>query len=354
MNSFVYNASPSRVIFGFGTRAQIAEEIRALGIKRALVLTTPRQTEYISEVISSLGMLYAGIFSDATMHTPLDVTERALEMVRNLEIDGLVAVGGGSTIGLSKAIALRTDLPQVVLPTTYSGSEMTTILGQTENGLKTTLRSSKVLPETVIYDVELSLGLPVNISGTSGMNAIAHAIEALYASDANPITSLLAEDGIRALASSLPKIMQQPTNLESRSEALYGAWLCAMCLAQVSMGLHHKLCHTLGGMFKLPHAETHSIVLPHATAYNMPFASATLARAAQALGSSDVPSALFDLVKSLGAKLALRDLGMPEEGIEQALELAVKNPYPNPRPLEREALKSLLTRAWHGDEPVID
>jgi alcohol dehydrogenase class IV len=354
MNSFVYHALPSRVIFGVGTRAQITEEARALGIKRALVLTTPRQTEYINEVISSLGMLYAGTFSNAAMHTPVDVTEGALEMIQQLKIDGLIAVGGGSTTGLSKAIALRTDVPQVILPTTYSGSEMTGILGQTENGLKTTIKSLKVLPETVIYDVELSLGLPVKITGTSGMNAIAHAIEALYAPDANPITSLMAEAGIRALASSLPKIGQQPTNLEFRSEALYGAWLCANCLAQVSMGLHHKLCHTLGGTFGLPHAETHSIILPHATAYNAPFASETLAPAVRALGSSHVPKALFDLAKNLGAKLALHDLGMPEEGIEQALELAIKSPYPNPRPLERAAIKALLTRAWHGAEPIID
>src|SRR5262249_49398149 len=161
----------------------------------------------------------------------------------------------------------RTDLPQIVVPTTYAGSEMTPILGETAGGAKTTQKTLKVLPEVVIYDVELTLSLPVAISGVSGMNAIAHAIEALYAQDANPVIELMALEGIRALAGALPRIAEAPKDVEARSDALYGAWLCGVCLGSVGMALHHKLCHTLGGSFGLPHAETHTVVLPHATRY---------------------------------------------------------------------------------------
>ncbi len=204
-------------------------------------------------------------------------------------------MGGGSTTGLGKAIALRTDLPQIVLPTTYAGSEMTPILGETRDSAKTTLRDPKVLPEVVIYDVELTLGLPASVSAASGMNAIAHAVEALYARDRNPLISLAGEEGVAALARALPKILDAPRDHEARSEALYGAWLCGVCLGTVGMALHHKLCHALGGSFGLPHAETHAIVLPHAAAYNAPAAPAALACVARALGTDDAARGLDDL-----------------------------------------------------------
>ena len=181
-----------------------------------------------------------------------------------------MALGGGSTIGLAKAIALRTDLPQIAIPTTYAGSEMTPILGETKDGRKTTQKSMKVLPEVVIYDVDLTMTLPAGLSGTSGINAIAHAVEALYAEDANPIISVLAEQSIAALGRALPQIAADPSDREARSDAQYGAFLAGACLGSVGMALHHKLCHTLGGTFDLPHSETHTIVLPHALAYNAP------------------------------------------------------------------------------------
>ena len=200
------------------------------------------------------------------MHTPTDVTERGLARARELDADCLVALGGGSTTGLGKAIALRTDLPQVAVPTTYAGSEATPILGETVGGRKTTLRSPKVLPEVIVYDVDLTLTLPASLSATSGINAIAHAVEALYAKEANPVVSMLATAGIAALARALPRIAADLRDLDARSDALYGAWACGTCLGSVGMALHHKLCHVLGGTFDLPHAETHAVVLPHAVA----------------------------------------------------------------------------------------
>jgi alcohol dehydrogenase class IV len=253
---------------------------------------------------------------------------------------------------LGKALALRTGINQLCIPTTYAGSEMTPILGETKDGLKTTVRSNDVLPESVIYDVDLTLSLPASLAATSGINAIAHAVEALYARDRNPVISLMAEEGIRALADALPCIVATPGDREARSQALYGAWLCGVCLGTVGMALHHKLCHTLGGTFDLPHAETHTIVLPHALAYNAPLVPDAVVRIARAIGTSDAAQGLYDLARRLNAKLALRDIGMPESGIDRAAELAVTNAYWNPRPLERNAIRELIAQAWAGTAPV--
>ncbi|MBN8939200.1 MAG: maleylacetate reductase [Rhizobiales bacterium] len=351
VGSFVYGALPARVVFGSGTLATLPEEVARLGGKRALVLTTPHQAAEGERIAHLLGPLSAGVHSGAVMHTPVEVTAAALETLRGMGADCVVSLGGGSTIGLGKALALRTGVDQIAVPTTYAGSEMTPILGETKDGVKTTVRSLDVLPETVIYDVDLTLTLPAGLTGTSGINAIAHAVEALYAQDRNPIVSLMAEEGIRALAGALPRIVQTPSARDARAEALYGAWLCGSCLGSVGMALHHKLCHTLGGSFDLPHAETHTVVLPHAAAYNAAAAPDALARVAGALGVADAAQGLFDLAGRVGAVRALKDLGMAEAGIDQAADLVVKNPYWNPRPIDRAAIRDLIARAWAGDRP---
>lgn len=348
---FVYNALPGRVVFGSGTLGRVADEVRALGCGRALVLSTPQQAESAAALARQLGELSAGVFDQAAMHTPVEVTERALAVVRGREVDCTVALGGGSTTGLGKAIALRTDLPQIVIPTTYAGSEATPILGETRDSRKVTQRTLKVLPEVILYDVDLTLSLPPALSATSGMNAIAHAVEALYTQDANPVISLLAEQGIAALARALPHIMLNPLDREARADALYGAWACGVCLGAVGMALHHKLCHVLGGAFNLPHAETHTVVLPHAVAYNTPAAPRAMARAAAALGVANAAQGLFDLARRLGAPTALRDIGMPESGLDLAVELATAAPYWNPRPVEPVSLRALLEEAFHGRRP---
>ncbi len=350
---FIYTGHPARVIFGFGTTARLPEELARLGKQRALVLATPAQKAEAESLLALLGPAGAGIFAGAAMHTPVDVSELATKQADALSADVLVAVGGGSTIGLSKAIALRTDLPQLVLPTTYAGSEMTPIIGQTENGVKRTRTTLKVLPEVVIYDVEQTLGLPVGMSGTSGMNAMAHAIEALYARETNPIISALAIEAIRSLARALPIIAKVPGDRDARADALYGAWLCGICLGSVGMALHHKLCHTLGGSFDLPHAETHTIMLPHALAYNAPAIPDVMKKLTDVLGT-DPSGALFDLARAIRAPAALSQIGMPEDGIGKAVESAFANPYWNPRPLEKEAITTLITRAHSGERPVID
>ncbi len=351
MDPFVYNANPGRVIFGGGTLSRLPAEVERLGLTRVLVLATPVQESYAQDIARRIGARSAGVFADARMHTPVEVTERAMAAVAAQHIDGLVAVGGGSTTGLAKAIALRTDLPQIVAPTTYAGSEMTPILGETQAGRKVTQSSPRILPEVVIYDVDLTFTLPVAQSVTSGINAIAHAVEALYTREANPLISMLAESAIAALAGGLPGIARNPTDREARTQALYGAWLAGICLGSVGMALHHKLCHTLGGLYDLPHAETHTAVLPHAVAYNRDAAPQAMRAVARAMKVDEPATGLYDLAASLGAKMALRDLGMPQRGIAEAAAVALSNPYWNPRPLEQAGIHSLLASAYDGTRP---
>jgi alcohol dehydrogenase class IV len=261
-------------------------------------------------------------------------------------------VGGGSTTGLAKAIALVSTLPILSVPTTYAGSEMTPIWGITEGGRKTTGRDPRVLPKTVLYDPCLTVTMPAMLSATSGMNSIAHCVEALYAQDANPITSLMAAEGIRAFARALPEVAKQPGNLDARAEALYAAWLAGSTLGAVAMGLHHKLCHTLGGSFNLPHAEAHTVILPHATAYNRAAVPDAMRIIAAGLGADDAAQGLWDLARRIGAPTSLREIGMPADGLERAARLATENPYYNPRPVEYAGVRQLLEDAYQGRRPA--
>jgi alcohol dehydrogenase class IV len=351
MQPFVYNGLPSRVVFGRGTLSRLSEELAHLGCSRALVLATPQQQQQAQDVLQQLGDKGVGVYANAAMHTPVEITDDAMQVVKEREVDCTIAIGGGSTIGLGKAIALRTGLAQIAIPTTYAGSEMTPILGETRDGEKTTQRTLDVLPETVIYDVDLTLTLPAGMSGTSGINAIAHAVEALYARDGNPVIALMAEEGIAALARSLPVIANDLSNVDARADALYGAWLCGACLGSVGMSLHHKLCHTLGGSFNLPHAETHTIVLPYAVAYNASAAPQAMMRIQRALGCDDAATGLYDLGRAVGAPSALSELGFGISDVDKATAMATRNPYWNPRDLTVDGIARLLSNAQAGLRP---
>ena len=303
-------AKYQRVLFGVGSRNTVADEVRRLGCSRALILSTPPQSSSALDLAAALNDMSAGVFSRAAMHTPVEVTEDALRHVQEINADCIVAIGGGSTTGLGKAIAYRTDLPQIVIPTTYAGSEATPILGQTEDGVKTTLTDRKVLPEVILYDPELVATLPVGMTVTSALNAMAHAAEALYARDKSEDSSQLAIDGLTSFVKSLPKVMLDPEDLAAREETQRGAWACGAVLGRVGMALHHKLCHTLGGSFELPHAETHAIILPHAIHYNAQAVPGLLAPVTDLLDGSSPGMALWQFAKSMGAPLALRDLGL--------------------------------------------
>lgn len=348
------NAKKQQVFIGNGARHEARRHVDALGAKRALILSVPGQSDLALDIAGHLGHSAAGVYSRAAMHTPVEVTRHALDHLTSVKADCLVSVGGGSTTGLGKALALRTDLPQIVIPTTYAGSECTPILGQTENGVKTTLNDSKVLPEVVLYDPELVVTLPVEFSVASGFNALAHAAEGLYARDRDEDSSRLAVEGLETFAHSLPAVVRDPNDLDARAATLKGAWACGTVLGAVGMALHHKLCHTLGGSFDLPHAQTHAVVLPHAVAFNEAEVADQLRPVADAFGGSDsgVGRALWRFAGEVDAPRALADLGLRESDLERAADLAVRNPYWNPRPIERGAVSELLQNAWRGREPA--
>lgn len=351
MQPFIYSAPASRVIFGVNALSHLEREVVQLGAERALVLCTREQRESAEQIAKILGSRAAGIYAEATMHVPIECARAARAEAERLGADCAISIGGGSTTGLAKAIALESSLPIISIPTTYAGSEMTSIYGLTEGGVKRTGRDPRVLPRVVIYDPTLTTSMPIGLTAASGMNAIAHAAEGLYAQDANPVVSLMAEEGIRAMAAGLRRVILEPDNLEVRSQCLYGAWLCGIVLGSVGIALHHKLCHTIGGSFNLPHAETHTIVLPHSIAFNAPATPDAMHRIARALGSTSAASGLFELVRALKLPHSLREIGFKPEDIDKAAGLAMRNPYWNPRPFSQQDIRELLERAYVGDCP---
>jgi alcohol dehydrogenase class IV len=350
MHTFTFDQPGYRVIFGVGTIDQLPQEVERLGT-RALVVSTPAELPFAQDAARRLGDLAAGMFTDAVMHHPIEIIRAARDRAKQVNADCYVTIGGGTTTGTGKAIALETGMPVIAVPTTYAGSEMTPIYGLTEGGVKRTGRDRKVLPKAVIYDARLTVSLPPLVSATSGINAMAHCVEGLYAFDGNPIVTLMAAEGIRALARALPAVVKEPANLEARSDALYGAWLAGIVLGTASIGIHHKLCHTLGGTFNLPHADVHTVVLPYATAYNRDYAPEAMRLAAAALGAPDAAQGIYDLNVRLGAPTSLKQIGMPADGLDRAAELATQNQYPNPRPIEYAAIRELLENAFNGIRP---
>ena len=350
VHRFTYASHTQRVVFASGALLTAEAEAGTLGSKRALVICMPEQRDLGERVADLLRERTAGVHDGAIAHVPSDAARTAGRIASELGADCLVAAGGGSAIGLAKAVALKTGLPILAIPTTYAGSEMTPIYGLTDNGEKKTGKDWSVLPRTVIYDPDLTRSLPAAVAGASALNAMAHAAEALYAPDANPISSLMAEEGIRALGRALPHVgtANEEKQRGARAGALYGAWLCGTVLGQVGMGLHHKVCHTLGGTFNLPHAETHAVILPHALAYNALAAQDAMRRIATALNAQSAPAGVWQLARAVGAPSSLRDIGMQGRDLDRACDLVMLGQYPNPRALERITIRQLLQGAYEG------
>jgi maleylacetate reductase len=355
MRSFTYDALPGRIVFGAGaSREKLAEEVVHLGAERVLLVATERQKEFAEKLVVSLAGRVVGGFTDVRPHVPIEVARAARSLARESGADCLLSVGGGSTTGTAKAIALEEPLPIIAVPTTYAGSEMTPIWGLTEAQRKTTGTSVDVLPKVVVYDPELTVSLPPFITGPSAMNAIAHCVEALYAPGANPITSLIAEEGVRALARGVPVAVRSPEDLQGRSETLYGAYLAGTALAVAGAGLHHKICHVLGGTYDLPHAEMHTVVLPHTVAFNEPAIPDVIDRVAGALGAESTAVGLYDLAERIGAPTALKDIGMKEENLDEAVSLVLeKAPKDNPRPVNEADVRAVLEDAYAGRRPEV-
>ncbi|MCZ6502536.1 MAG: maleylacetate reductase [Gammaproteobacteria bacterium] len=351
MLSFDYQALPWNIVFGVGSLQRLPEELAKLGYRRAMVLTTPRRGEQGQKIVELLAEHAVSLFDRAVMHVPVATVEQAIAEMDRTGADCSVSLGGGSTTGLGKALALKKQLPNIVIPTTYAGSEMTNIWGMTEHGRKLTGRDNAVVPKLTIYDPELTLGLPPRIAGPSGLNAMAQAAVNVTAAKINPMVSMMALEAVRLLSRSLPKIINNPQDLEARSEALFGASLAGASLGTGVTSLHHRLCHTFGGSFNTPHAETHTILLPHSIAYNALATSEGTRQLASAMGVKDAAVGLFELAKAVGAPTSLKEIGFREEDLDRAAAIATEKPLNNPEPVTEASIRRLLEDAYMGFEP---
>jgi alcohol dehydrogenase class IV len=349
--SFIYDVIPGRVVFGAGSRRSLREEASQLGSERVLVIASPEEDALAEDVQSILGDLVVGRFSDVVQHVPVSKAREAILAVREGRADTIVTVGGGSATGFGKAISLETEVKSIALPTTYAGSEMTTIWGLTDGDRKQTGKDPRVKPDLVVYDPELTLTLPPEIAGPSGMNAMAHSVEALYGPGANPVISAMAIESIRALYVGLPRVTSAPDDLQGRTEVLYGAYLAGVALATGGTALHHKTCHVLGGMFNLNHGDMNAVLLGHVLAYNAPAIPDQMEAIGTALELKDVPVGLFELSKSIGAPTSLEAIGMPASGIGAAVDRLVVEAAANVRPLEKESVRKMLEDAYSGCTP---
>ncbi|TDP94850.1 maleylacetate reductase [Labedaea rhizosphaerae] len=345
---FDHDTLAQRVRFGSGlAAANLAAEAEALGAARLMVISSPSSRAVATRIAADVPV--AHWHDEVVMHVPVEVASRARAAAAAHEVDALVSVGGGSATGLAKAVALTTGLPIVAVPTTYAGSEATSVWGLTENARKTTGTDPRVLPRTIVYDAALTVGLPVELSVASGLNALAHCVDTMWAPRTDPINQALAAEGIRALHIGLPAVTADPAGLDGREHALYGAHLAAVAFASAGSGLHHKICHVLGGMFDLPHAQTHAVVLPHVLAFNAPSAPSAERRIAAAFDAPSAVDGLAQLRAQLDAPRALRDYGMPAAGIDAAAAAVLAAvPAGNPTPVTLENLTTLLRAAWEG------
>lgn len=354
MRAFVYDALPGRVVFGNGTFDQVGAELERLGATRVLVIADQSAAAHADLVAAELGWRVVGRIDDVRVHVPIEHADAARALATSSDADCLLSIGGGSATGLAKAVALTHRLAILAVPTTYAGSEVTPIWGLTEGARKQTGRDPVVQPRTVIYDPVLTLSLPPAIAGPSGMNALAHCAEALYADAASPVASLMAEEGIRVLANGLPQIIRDPDDLEARGDVLMGSYLAGASFASAGSGIHHKICHVLGGAYDLPHAETHTVILPHALALVAPREPEAMARIAAAVGNPDVPGAIYDLAVTLGAPVSLAAIGMPANRLDEATELIVEALANTSHPADDSAVRVLLTDAQVGRRPSFD
>jgi alcohol dehydrogenase class IV len=348
LRDFVYNQPAVRVVFGTGTVSSLRQELERLELNRPLFISTPGRLDDASAAAGTLAPMTTAIHAKAVMHVPVETIAASRDAAKLHHADSIVAFGGGSAIDTSKAVGLELGIPVVAVATTYGGAEVTPFYGFTEDGIKKGKRDRKMLPKTVIYDPALTITLPPEVSGPSGVNAIAHCVEGLYARDTNPMMTLLAAEGIRSLARALPMVVKEPSNLEARSDALYGAWLAGAVLGSVGMAVHHNISHVLGGTFGLIHANAHTVVLPHAVRFNRDAAPEAMRIIADALDARDAAQGIFDLEVRIGAPTSLRQIGMREDQLNRAAKIVVEHPYYNPRLVDFAGIRQLLQNAYEG------
>jgi maleylacetate reductase len=352
--SFTRDTLPGRIVFHEGALNDVRDELQRLGAQRVMLIVAEYDHHLAQQAQRAVADRLHMVWDEIRQHVPRELAERASTAATAKDIDALVTVGGGSTIGLGKAVAVNTGLPLVCVPTTYSGSEMTPIYGLTSDNDKKTARDARALPKVVIYDPRLLVTLPPDAVGPSAMNALAHCAEALWAPGPDPITNALALDGARRISRHLRGAYRE-ADVAARGQVLIAACLAGTALGTVGTSIHHALCHLLGGMFDTPHALTHAIVLPYAVKFVRPAVPGAVARLAAAMDtvSEELPAAIWSLGRSVGTPQGLRAIGISESQIEQAVEVALAKGLTSPRPLNRSLVHRLLEGAWRGMSPSV-
>ncbi len=346
---FTYRSDPVRIVFGAGAIAELPAEADFHNMSRLMVLCSPSRADFARRVTAPIADRCITFCDASAPNMPREVFERIVDDIKRQKLDGFVVIGGGSPIGLAKAAAATTKIPYIAVVTTYSGSEMAARwrIGIADDRISGD--GPAALPATAIYDPELTLDLPPRFSAASGMNAMAHAVESLYGIDTNPIVQAMAEEAIKRLGSSLPRLVQNPRDLDARTEVLYGAWLAANFRAEV--GLEHAIAQRVRQWFNLDHAHTHAVATPYAIGFNSAAAPDAMARIQRALGVSDAARGLYDLNVRLGLPTGLRGLGMREEDIGKAVDIVAAVKISHPRPVSKADLAEVIRQAFFGEPP---
>jgi len=381
MQEFRYTGFAQEIIFGAGTLAQLGQAIDRFGWRRVMLCSaqSQRRNGHITSVEQALGERLAVVYEHVQPHVQDFQVEEALALARERQVDAILGLGGGSPIGMAKTVSFALEkrgekqasspiaqpfVPVIAIPTTYAGSELTPVYGITEHvdgqARKVTVSDVRIVPKLIIYDPLLTLDLPPELTASTGINALAHCIEALYSITRNPPSTAVALSGVRAITSSLPRCYESGDDLEARTEMLNGALLAGMALAHVSMALHHGLCHVLGGSAGVPHGIANSIILPHAMRFNLDATATLLAPAAEAMGIAttgrsaeeavqEAIQAIYTLIGDMHLPQRLRDVGVPESDLPHLAQLALSNRsvQNNPRPVSNAVqLEAILRAAW--------
>ena len=348
---FEYTPVPSRAVFAENAALKLKDEVEKLGASRIMIACSKGMVSRIAHVIDSLGTLCVSVYDGAKPHCPEQVAMEALDLYQKNKADCIVAVGGGSTIGIGKAIALRTDAKFIVIATTPCGSESTPIYGMLIGNQKKTGRDPRVIAKTTIYDPVLTTGINAHLTGTIGMNSLAHCVEALYAQVKSPVSDLFAIEGITVLTKGIKSSIVNPDDLNARSQVLYGGMLSGYCVNLAGIAIHHKICHVLGGHHGIPHGESNSVILPYAVAYNETAAPQAMEKIKTAMGTSSASGGIYDFAREINVPGSLKELGMREEHLDiAAMETFETTPY-NPKLVDFKSVRALLQQAYEGVRP---
>jgi alcohol dehydrogenase class IV len=384
MNAFHYTFYAQEVIFAPGSASRLREAVDRWGWRRIMLCTTEhaRARGHVAPIEDALGERLVVTYERVQAHLPATRVAEAVTVALDEHIDALLGLGGGSPIGMAKAVSLTVEakrtgravgtslptdqplIPVIAIPTTYAGSEMTPVYGTTQGGeglaRKITVADARVVPKLTFYDPLLTLDLPPRITAGTGINALAHCIEALYSITRNPLSTAAALSGLRAIADALPRCYVAGDDLEARSEMLVGAFLAGSALSNVAMGLHHGLCHVLGGATGAAHGDLNSVVLPHVMRFNLDATAPQLVLAAEAMGLPGIERGartageaaarqVSTWVEQMRLPQRLRALGVREDSLPELARIAFasRTVQNNPQPItDPEQIEALLRQAW--------